>query len=131
MNDVLREKVAELQKKLYKGQQSIYEQAESRVSHETHVQELTYCEQEPRLNDKWGVKNQGCEVPGEDIMDDTVPVRDLPPQKVCQFHAFISFVCKTHSQLSKSICMAVRLPHSRFDRFVKRQLVAFPSLALK
>ncbi|CAB3988436.1 Hypothetical predicted protein [Paramuricea clavata] len=80
MNDVLREKVAELQKKLYKGQQTMYEG--ERVSNEAHVQDLNYCEHEKSLQEKWGMKEQSCDNARPDSMDETVPVRDLPLKKM-------------------------------------------------
>ena len=84
MNDVLREKVAELQRKLYKGQQTMYEG--ECLSNETHVQDLNYCEHENSLQEKWGMKEQSCDNARPDSMDETVPVRDLPLKKVSWFH---------------------------------------------
>ena len=84
MNDVLREKVAELQKKLYKGQQTLYET--ERVPNETHVQELNYCEQESSVKGKWAMKEESYDSARRDTMEETVPVRDVPLKKVSCLH---------------------------------------------
>ena len=79
MNDVLRERVTELHKKFYKGQQTMA----GMVSSDAHVQDLSgYCEE-----GKWQIKEDGYdqECTRKDSMDDSVPVRDTPLKKVGSF----------------------------------------------
>ena len=71
MSDVLREKVAELQKKLYKGQQTVRE-GEQVTNDDSQVQDLNYCEQAVSLKKNYG----------RDSFDEIVPVRDMPLKKV-------------------------------------------------
>ena len=72
--------IAELQKKLCKGQQVMYQ--EEQVSSESHVQDLNYCEQESSLQDEWGRKEENYGTACRDSMDELVPVRDTTSKKV-------------------------------------------------
>jgi hypothetical protein len=84
MNDVLREKVAELHKKFYKGQQTVHQGKQN--SNETHVQDLSYCEQESSVKEEWETKEEECCDTGcSDSMEEIVPVRDIPLKKVSWF----------------------------------------------
>ena len=83
INDDFREKVAELQKKLYKGHQAMCEGGKM-VSNETHVQDPNFCGEET-LQDRWSVKEESRGSSCRDSMDETVPVRDVPLKKVSWF----------------------------------------------
>ena len=72
--------IAELQKKLCKGQQTMCQ--EDQVSSESHVQDLNYCEQESSLQEKWGMREENCGTACRDSMDELVPVRDTPLKKM-------------------------------------------------
>ena len=87
MNDVLREKVVELQKKLYKGQKAMY-QADG-ASDKLLVQNLNYCERDSRasLQEKWELKDDKY----GDTIEENVPVRDVPTTKVCLLYYYISY----------------------------------------
>ncbi|XP_028404157.1 intracellular protein transport protein USO1-like [Dendronephthya gigantea] len=91
MNDVLREKVVELQKKLLKGQQAMH-QGDS-ASEKRLLQNLNYSERDSRasLQEKWELKDDSY----DDIIEETVPVRDMPVKKVCPFYSYVSYASRS------------------------------------
>ena len=85
-NKDFREKVAELQKKLYKGHQTMYEEGQA-VPSEAHVQDLNFCG-EKTPSGRWSIKEKNSGNSCRDSMDETVPVRDVPSKKVGWFCFF-------------------------------------------
>ncbi|XP_028404969.1 intracellular protein transport protein USO1-like [Dendronephthya gigantea] len=81
MNDVLREKVVELQKKLLKGQQAMHQG--DGASEKRLLQNLNFSERDSRasLQEKWELKDDSY----DDIIEETVPVRDMPVKKESTF----------------------------------------------